>query len=58
MDGLSLFKLEVKGKKVLLKPNLVEFLPGREVTTHPALVGATAECFRRLGAKRVIVAEG
>jgi len=58
MDGLSLFKLEVKGKKVLLKPNLVEFLPGKEVTTHPLLVGAAAECFLRLGAKRVIVADG
>jgi len=58
MDGLSLFKLEVKRKKVLLKPNLVEFLPGKEVTTHPALVGAAAECFLRLGAKRVTVAEG
>ena len=58
MDGLSLFKPQIKGKKVLLKPNLVEFLPGREVTTHPMLVGAVAECFLRLGAKRVIVAEG
>lgn len=43
MDGLSLFKLEVKGKTVLLKPNLVEFLPGKEATTHPALVGTAAE---------------
>jgi len=58
MDGLSLFKLEVKGKKVLLKPNLVEFLAGKEVTTHPVLVGAAAECFLRLGAKRVVVADG
>ena len=58
MDGLSLFKPQIKGKKVLLKPNLVEFLPGNEVTTHPLLVGAAAECFLRLGAKRVIVAEG
>lgn len=58
MDGLSLFKPAVKGKKILLKPNLVEFVPGKEVTTHPALVGAAAECFLRLGAQRVIVAEG
>ena len=58
MHGLSLFKPQIKKKKVLLKPNLVEFLPGKEVTTHPLLVGAAAECFLRLGAKRVIVAEG
>ena len=29
MDGLRLFRLNVLGKTVLLKPNLVEDLPGR-----------------------------
>ncbi len=49
----------VSGKSVLLKPNLVE--PSREsphVNTHPALVCATAEAFRSLGAREVLVAEG
>ena len=28
MDGLRLFRLNVAGRRVLLKPNLVEDLPG------------------------------
>ena len=58
MEGLNLFKLDVRGKSVLLKPNLVEYLPGKEVNTHPSLVGAAAECFLHLGAKKVVVGEG
>ena len=49
----------VSGKSVLLKPNLVE--PSRQsphINTHPALVCATAEVFRSLGAREVFVAEG
>jgi uncharacterized protein (DUF362 family) len=45
------------GKTILLKPNLVEDLPG-PVNTHPAVVRAAANCFFNLGAKRVIVGEG
>ena len=48
-----------RGKSVLLKPNLVE--PSRDaphVNTHPAVVRAAAETFRRRGAREVIVAEG
>jgi uncharacterized protein (DUF362 family) len=58
MCGLRLFRLNVQGKSVLLKPNLVEVIPGREVTTHPLLIASAAECFLRLGARRVVVAEG
>ena len=49
---------DLRGKRVLLKPNLVE--PSRAVphmTTHPAVIVATAEVFRRWGAK-VRVGEG
>jgi uncharacterized protein (DUF362 family) len=58
MDGLNLFNLDVRGKSILLKPNLVEYVPGREVNTHPLLVGAAAECLLRLGARSVVVGEG
>jgi uncharacterized protein (DUF362 family) len=58
MEGLRLFDLSVHGKLVLLKPNLVDLVPGRPVTTHPALLGAAAEAFLQLGAKEVVVAEG
>jgi uncharacterized protein (DUF362 family) len=56
--GLNLFHLDVRGKSVLLKPNLVDYIPGSHINTHPLLVSAAAECFRRLGAKTVLVGEG
>jgi uncharacterized protein (DUF362 family) len=56
--GLSLFSLNVQGKTVVLKPNLVDYIPGSAINTHPVLVLAAAESFRRLGAKSVVVAEG
>ena len=43
---------------MLLKPNLVDYIPGDAINTHPLLVLAAAESFRRLGAKCVLVAEG
>ncbi|MHB8500919.1 MAG: DUF362 domain-containing protein [Candidatus Acidiferrales bacterium] len=56
--GLELFHLDVRGKTVLLKPNLVDYIPGNHINTHPLLVSAAVECFRRLGAKNVRVGEG
>ncbi len=58
LRGLRLFGMDVHGKTVLLKPNLVEYIPGAEVNTNPLLVGAAAEAFLELGAKSVTVAEG
>ncbi|MHB8655628.1 MAG: DUF362 domain-containing protein [Terriglobia bacterium] len=58
MEGFRLFNLDVRGKRVLLKPNLVDYIPGAEINTHPSLVVAAAECFRRLGALEVCVGEG
>ena len=44
-----------KGKRVLLKPNLVEPMRGSpQMTTHPAMVAATAAVFRRGGAEVVV----
>jgi uncharacterized protein (DUF362 family) len=57
LDGLRLFHLNVSHKSVLLKPNLVEDLPG-PVNTNAVLVGAAARCFLRLGASRVVIGEG
>ena len=57
-SALRLFPIDVAGKTVLLKPNLVDYLPGYAINTHPSLVLAAAECFRRLGAKSVEVGEG
>jgi len=56
--GLRLFPINVRGKAVVLKPNLVDYIPGNAINTHPLLVLAAAESFRRMGAKSVVVAEG
>src|ERR1700675_4641153 len=58
LAGLGEFHLDLRTKSVLLKPNLVEYIAGVEVNTNPLLVGAAAEAFLKLGAKRVVVGEG
>jgi uncharacterized protein (DUF362 family) len=57
-SGLREFRLNLREKTVLLKPNLVEYIAGVEVNTNPLLVGATAEAFLKLGARSVVVGEG
>jgi uncharacterized protein (DUF362 family) len=50
---------EVAGRRILLKPNLVEpHLGLAHINTHPLVIQAVAESFLRLGASKVIVAEG
>jgi len=58
LRGVRMFALDVARKTVVLKPNFVEFDPAGVVNTHPALVAAAIEAFRRAGAREVIVAEG
>jgi uncharacterized protein (DUF362 family) len=53
-----LFDLDLRGKSVLLKPNMVEAIPGKPVNTDPQLIGAAAEALLRLGAGSVTVGEG
>lgn len=50
--------LNVRGIRVVVKPNLVEFDPGTSINTHPLLVHAVVEAFRALGAGEVRIAEG
>src|SRR6516225_5486303 len=57
-EGLQMFDLKIRGKSVLLKPNIVEYIPGRPINTDTQLIGAAAEGFLRLGATSVTVAEG
>jgi uncharacterized protein (DUF362 family) len=48
-----------RGKSILLKPNLVEPRPDApHINTHPAVIRATAEVFRRWDASEVMIAEG
>jgi uncharacterized protein (DUF362 family) len=51
-------RLEVRGRNVVLKPNLVEFEPESSINTHPLLVHAAFEAFRGMGAASVRIAEG
>lgn len=51
-------KPDVRGKQVLLKPNLVDYDAKRPVYTHPVLVHAAVEAFRAAGAAGVRISEG
>jgi uncharacterized protein (DUF362 family) len=50
--------LDVRGKRVVLKPNLVEFDEHTVINTNPKLVHAAFEAFRAAGAASVRIAEG
>src|SRR5437764_803970 len=50
--------LSVAGKRVLLKPNLVEFSSHAPINTHPIFVAAVRDAFCALGAREVRIAEG
>jgi uncharacterized protein (DUF362 family) len=58
LRGIKLCALQVSGKRIVLKPNLVEFDPKAVINTNPAVIEAAVEAFRTLGAAEVVVAEG
>jgi len=49
---------DVQGKRVLIKPNLVDYLENYPVTTAPEMVGAVADLLFELGAREVAVGDG
>jgi uncharacterized protein (DUF362 family) len=59
LHELGMTTEEMKGKRVLLKPNLVETSSNApHINTHPLVLRGTIEAFLRLGAASVMVAEG
>jgi len=58
VDGLRAIGADVRGRRVLLKPNFVEYDPSTVINTDPRLVAATVVAMRRLGAAQVVVGEG
>ncbi|HLH38409.1 MAG TPA: DUF362 domain-containing protein [Bryobacteraceae bacterium] len=58
LQGIRELKLNPRGLKVLLKPNLVEFDPHTCINTDVAVVAAAYEVFKTLGASEVIIGEG
>ena len=51
-------KLNLRGRRVLLKPNLVEFEPQSTINTSPLVVHAIYEAVREMGAAEVLIGEG
>jgi uncharacterized protein (DUF362 family) len=49
---------DVRDKRILLKPNLVDYLENHPVTTAPQMVAAVADLLLELGAREVIVGDG
>jgi uncharacterized protein (DUF362 family) len=58
LEGLRKIGADVRGARVLLKPNMVEFDLGASINTDPRLVVAAVHAFRRMGAASVTVGEG
>lgn len=56
--GIAMCGVSVKGRSVLLKPNLVEFDSNTCINTNMAVLAAAWEVFRKLGAARVTIGEG
>jgi uncharacterized protein (DUF362 family) len=57
-ETLLEFDLPVRGKTVLLKPNLVGLDPLGMTNTHPSVIAATRAAFIRLGSAEVLVGDG
>jgi uncharacterized protein (DUF362 family) len=57
-EGIAACGLDVRGLKILLKPNLVEFDPATCINTDVSVVAAALEVFRSLGAAEVVIGEG
>ncbi len=58
LAGVKECGLEVRGQRVLLKPNLVEFDPKTCINTDVSVVAAALEAFHTLGAAEVKIGEG
>ena len=56
--GLDLLRQDVRGKRVFLKPNMVEYEADTTINTDPRVVAAAAEACLRAGAAEVVVGEG
>lgn len=56
--GIQSCGLDVRGKNVLLKPNLVEFDHLTAINTDARMVAAAVEVFERMGAASVTIGEG
>jgi len=58
LEGIRECGLDARGKRVLLKPNLVEFDSATVINTDASVIAAAVEVFQRLGAREVKIGEG
>jgi uncharacterized protein (DUF362 family) len=58
LQGIRECRLDVLGRRILLKPNLVEFDLNTCINTNVAVIAAAYEAFRTLGAAEVVIGEG
>jgi uncharacterized protein (DUF362 family) len=56
--GLRELGVDVRGRRVFLKPNMVEYEPGTAINTNPLVIIGAVVAFRRAGAAEVMVGEG
>jgi uncharacterized protein (DUF362 family) len=56
--GLEILRPAVAGKRVFLKPNMVEYERGTPINTDPMVVAGAAQAFLRAGAREIVVGEG
>ena len=56
--GLNLLGTSVRGRRVFLKPNMVEYEKDTAINTHPRVIAAAASAFLSAGAREVVVGEG
>jgi uncharacterized protein (DUF362 family) len=59
LHHLGIGPVDIRGKRILLKPNFVETLQGTiHICTRPEVIFAAVEVFRKLGAVSVVIGEG
>jgi uncharacterized protein (DUF362 family) len=58
LEGIRQCRLDPRGKRVLLKPNLVEFDSATVINTDASVIAAAVEVFQKLGASEVRIGEG
>jgi uncharacterized protein (DUF362 family) len=58
LRGLTMLGQDVRGRRVFLKPNMVEYWSDKAVNTDPRVVAAAAEAMLKAGAREVVVGEG
>jgi uncharacterized protein (DUF362 family) len=58
LRGMRELDVDVRGKRVLLKPNLVEYRAGVPINTHLSVIAGATIAMRRAGAAEVVIGEG